>query len=258
MRNLYFIHLLLVSILLSIPSAAQQVKNETFGEVVIKLKKAIDDLTVLTNGACSIAVSPSYQGRVFTSTTSGDEGKSIGWINWKLINDGQHNNAFAYLGGESRFWLAPEFGKFSVFFDPGAAMIIKNMRAPKDLDSKKFNLSTIDTHSLVSKGTIQVQNANGYVFNCGVERKITLLTKPQVVSALKITLPKTVNYVAFSAATTISNMGTEVWNKENGLLSIWELGCMLTTPKNKVIIPIIKETDAITSYFFQKRLKMKS
>ncbi len=60
-----------------------------------------------------VAICPNYQGRVMTSTATGETGLSFGWINYELISSRKikdHINAF---GGEDRFWLGPEgFGPY--------------------------------------------------------------------------------------------------------------------------------------------------
>ena len=74
----------------------------------------------LGEGAAQVLVAPALQGRVLTSTASGADGASFGWINRELFaarKIGPHMNAF---GGEDRLWLGPEGGQFSIFFPPGA------------------------------------------------------------------------------------------------------------------------------------------
>jgi len=70
-----------------------------------------DSLIVLqnNNGQSRIIVSPKYQGKVFTSTAEGDEGRSFGWINYKAFTDSVNPHMNAY-GGENRLWLGPEGG----------------------------------------------------------------------------------------------------------------------------------------------------
>src|SRR5215472_5670666 len=40
----------------------------------------------LQNGDAKVLLSADYQGRVFTSTATGDSGLSFGWINYKLFD----------------------------------------------------------------------------------------------------------------------------------------------------------------------------
>jgi len=49
-----------------------------------------------------ILLSADYQGRVMTSTATGDTGTSYGWINYDLISSGQKKPQFNPVGGEER------------------------------------------------------------------------------------------------------------------------------------------------------------
>ena len=54
-----------------------------------------------------------------TSTCTGAEGLSFGFINAPYIEQGQINRHFNNYGGEDRMWLSPEGGPFSLWFKPG-------------------------------------------------------------------------------------------------------------------------------------------
>src|ERR1700744_6142871 len=45
-----------------------------------------DSVIVLKNGDAQVIVSPKYQGKVFTSTATGDSGTSFGWIHYKAFD----------------------------------------------------------------------------------------------------------------------------------------------------------------------------
>ncbi|NMH86773.1 DUF6786 family protein [Flavivirga algicola] len=221
--------------------------NPSFADHVKKLE-VINGLQVLKHDNAAIAFSGAYQGRVFTSTANGLNGKPYGHVNWKLLDEGTYEHTMARLGGESRMWFGPEFGKYSIFFDKDAKQDIKNIKISPDLDIKKFSLIEKDKLSATYGADLEIRNTFGYIFNINAKRKISLLTQPQIENDLNIILNENISFVGFSAETTIKNLG-EQWRKENGLLSIWELGCMLTNPDNRVIIPLKKETDSVTGYF---------
>ncbi len=63
-----------------------------------------------------ILLIPGWQGRVMTSTAGGAEGTSFGWINYDLISSGKISEQFNPFGGEERFWLGPEGGPYSIYF----------------------------------------------------------------------------------------------------------------------------------------------
>ncbi len=219
----------------------------SFADHVKKLE-IIKDLQVLKHGNSAIALSGTYQGRIFTSTATGLNGKSYGHVNWKLLDEGTHEQTLARLGGESRMWFGPEFGKYSIFFDKGVERDIENMKISPDLDTKTFALIEKDELSVTYGADLEIRNTFGYTFNVNTKRKLSLLTKSQIENDLNVMLNENTPFVGFSAETTIKNLG-EQWSKEHGLLSIWELGCMLTSPDNRVIIPLKKETDSVTGYF---------
>ena len=64
----------------------------------------------LTDGAARVLICPEYQGRVMTSTCSGEDGASLGWINRRFIEEGKPSRQFNNYGGEDRIWLSPEGG----------------------------------------------------------------------------------------------------------------------------------------------------
>ncbi|MGH2624901.1 MAG: DUF6786 family protein, partial [Sphingobacterium sp.] len=62
-------------------------KEGQFGYDLQFLQK-FDSVLLLSNesGLGQIVVSPKYQGKVFTSSADGFEGKSFGWVNYKAFN----------------------------------------------------------------------------------------------------------------------------------------------------------------------------
>lgn len=99
-----------------------------FGEDVAFLKKNTDAI-VLRRGDAAAVLAPAYQGRVMTTTATGDGSTSYGWVNYKLIAKGvvppeeakgTLESKIHVFGGEERFWLGPEGGQFGIFFAPGA------------------------------------------------------------------------------------------------------------------------------------------
>src|ERR1700754_2603346 len=133
-----------------------------------------DSIIVLQNGASRIIVSPKYQGKVFTSTASGDEGPSFGWIHYKAF-DGPvdpHMNAY---GGENRLGLGPEGGKFSLFFPPGAAMEFTNWKTPAAFDMEAWEVTFHSASSVILKKDMQLVNYAGTQLNLSIDRQITIL-----------------------------------------------------------------------------------
>lgn len=220
----------------------------TFGHAIEQLKP-IEGLRVLQDGNAMIAVSGTHQGRIFTSTANGQKGKSYGWFNQDLIDKNAHGTEMAHLGGESRLWFVPEWGPFSLCFEAGKEQIDANLQRPKDLHTKKFSKIESTGQSLTYGGNMQLINDHNYVFDIDVVRKITLLSKIEIEQNLQISLPSQLAHVGFSVENTIENSSDHQFKKETGLIGIWELGCMLTSPDNIVILPLRQPTDYITEYF---------
>jgi len=99
-----------------------------------------DSVIVLRSGDARVAVSPKYQGKVFTSSADGDAGTSFGWIHYKAFEGPADPHMNAY-GGENRLWLGPEGGKFSLFFAPGAKMEFANWKTPAAFDTEAWKVS---------------------------------------------------------------------------------------------------------------------
>jgi hypothetical protein len=189
------------------------------------------------DGRANVLVTADYQGRVMTSTATGDSGKSYGWINYKLIASGKKNKQFNPVGGEERFWLGPEGGQFSLYFKAGDPFDIGNWQVPPIIDTEFFDVKRSDKHSASFFKKAALTNYAGTVFNVDIERTITLLNKKQLEQRLKQQLPAGIDMVAYETSNTITNTGDQDWVKEKGLLSIWLLGMFTPSRETTVIIP---------------------
>src|SRR3972149_6592476 len=70
--------------------SAQDKTAPTFGDDLSFLKKHTKIILLSDpEGAAQVALAPAYQGRVRTSSSSGNEGLSFGWINRELIASGE-------------------------------------------------------------------------------------------------------------------------------------------------------------------------
>lgn len=239
-------------------SCQQNDQLDSFGYDLERLQ-AIEGLEILQSGSSMIAVSGVYQGRIFTSSVKGKESKSYGWINWELIENGTHAIEMAGLGGESRLWFAPEWGKFSLCFEAGKEQIDANLRRPIDLNKKQFTTIQKSPTSLTSEGNMRLINDQNFAFDIHAERTISILSREAIEKNLSLAIPDQVAYVGFTAETTIKNISASPFTKETGLIAIWELGCQLTSPDNVVILPLSQPTDSLTEYFgvIEDRLKIK-
>lgn len=209
-----------------------------------------DSLVVLKNGDAQVVVSPKYQGKVFTSTANGPEGKSFGWINYKAFDappDG-HMNAY---GGENRLWLGPEGGPYSLFFPKGARMEFGNWKTPAAFDSEPWELIGKDDTSVVLTKQMELGNYAGAVMEILVSRRISLFDKPAMENLLKLNAGSNIKWVGYQTENTIKNRGTKAWDEKNGMPCIWMLDMFPPSDQTTVVIPY-KEGNrppANTNYF---------
>ncbi len=215
----------------------------------LQLLNQVEDLLVLEDGNAMIAISPSYQGRVFTSTLGGLDGYSLGYFNRKRLQVEDARHSLSSLGGESRMWFGPEVGKFGIFFEPGTPQTDRTISISPDLDTVMFAIEEQSRRSVKSSSRMHIRNASGTIFSIDASRRITLLTRGEIETELNISLEEDLKTVAFSAETWIRNIGQDPWEKERGLLSIWELCCLHPSPRTTVIIPTRAHPDSVTNYF---------
>ena len=181
---------------------------------------------------------PDYQGRVMTSSANGKDGISYGWVNHELIASGEKNNQFNPFGGEERFWLGPEGGPFSIYFEKGEEQVFENWNVPPVLDTESFDVKERGPKSVTFTKNASLKNASGTEFQVGITRKVSLLSRKELSSILNIEVPEEhLDMVAYETENTITNMGEEAWTKDGGLLSIWLLCMFNPSPTTTVFIP---------------------
>ena len=245
--------LILFSLIFSCTSTQQSKPTETMNthekgtygydlQFLQKHKKPIE----LKNGEARILISPEYQGRVMTSTAKGDTGKSYGWINHDLIASGEKKQHINAVGGEERFWLGPEGGQFSIYFQPGAKFEFENWQTPACIDTDTF--AVVNVNDTVAEFTKQVKinNYSNFTFDFDINRKINLLNVSQIKSELNLNFQEGVKCVGYQTENSLTNTGTESWKKETGLLSIWLLGMFIPSDEVTLVIPYKKE--AVSEY----------
>ena len=81
----------------------KQPEENTYNDDKSFLEKYCD-LIELSSGNAKVLLSKDYQGRVFTSTATGADGLSFGWINYNLFKSGKVNRQFNPYGVLRRFW----------------------------------------------------------------------------------------------------------------------------------------------------------
>src|SRR6185503_7040246 len=139
--------------------------------------KQNDSVVVLNtrDGNSQLIVSPKYQAKVFTSTDSGVNGRSFGWINYKTFAQTSidpHMNAY---GGEDRLWLGPEGGKFSIFFRPRNEMTFDHWHTPTAFDFEQWTLTMKSANKASLSKSTRVLNYLGVIFQLNIVRDIEIL-----------------------------------------------------------------------------------
>jgi len=201
-----------------------------------KYTKNVIELHDKENNA-KILLSAEFQGRVITSTATGDTGASFGWIKYDLLSSGKRKAQFNPVGGEERFWLGPEGGQYSIYFKKNDSFNIARWQVPGVIDTIPYDVSMSNDSLAVFSAKATLVNYSGTTLNISIQRAISLLGKNSIEEKLNAKIPVDVYCVGYETDNRIKNMGDERWNKEKGLLSIWLLGMMTPTEQTRVIIP---------------------
>jgi len=212
-----------------------------------------------SSGASRVIVSAKYQGKVLTSTASGDTGRSIGWVHYKAF-DGPldaHMNAY---GGENRLWLGPEGGPFSLFFPPGAKMEFANWKTPAPFDTEAWDVLARSATSVDLRKDMQLVNYAGTRLSLSIDRVISILDRGAIDSALGVSLDSSVGgsldssvaAVGYRTVNTLTNTGGEAWTAATGMPCMWLLDMFPPSPSTLIIIPYAAgdgSKPATTDYF---------
>lgn len=206
-----------------------------------------------TDRQSRVLLSADYQGRVMTSTATGDSGTSFGWLNRNLIASSVKKTQFNPFGGEERFWLGPEGGQYSLYFKEKDSFDIQHWQVPAVIDTVAYQVDSA-TESAASFSThARLTNYSGTNFDLDIHRSIQLLDAAAVKSKLGMAIPDNLQLVAYESVNRITNAGKADWTKQKGLLSIWLLGMFTPSPKTVVMIPFKGLPDArshITDNYF--------
>ena len=225
------------------PQYAQAAKpppaaSVTFADDLAFLRK-YSDLVILSDRTASarVIVAPQYQGRVMTSTATGDHGASFGYIHRDNIEKGERTPHINVFGGEDRFWVGPEAGQFGLFFAPGAAFDLAHWQTPEPIDWGPWHISSQSAQAVSLFRSMQLTNYSGTSFKLRAERTIRVLPRGAIAQAFGIPLPPSASLVGYESANTIRNQGDAPWRKDTGLLSIWTLGMFKPSPRTTVVLP---------------------
>jgi hypothetical protein len=229
----------------------------SFGYDLAFLSQKDDGLIVLSSDdeKAQVIVSAKYQGKVFTSTANGLSGNSFGFVGYKALDSGvidEHMNGY---GGENRFWLGPEGGKYSVYFASGAEQVFDHWHTPKPIDIEPWDVVSSNAKNVVMKKEMQVTNYLGNQFQLNVDRKISFVEPADANRMLGIAANKELNMVAYQTDNTITNLNDFEWTEETGTICIWILDMFNSAPDAVTVIPFNEGAEAemgkiVTSDYF--------
>ena len=203
------------------------------------------DCVVIGENDSYVAISPSLQGRVMTSTLEGNEGYSLGWINRQLIVDGGSEANMAPLGGEDRLWVGPEGTEYSLFFKSGELFVSENWKIPAPISKEKWTLVSSSKYQaklekeqeLLDFLMAMFTNMKGQKFDVLLNREISFIKKPDASKILGYEIPDSVKMVAFQSVNRITNKGDKTWSAQTGYLNLSVMSCFHANKSTYAFIP---------------------
>lgn len=202
-------------------------------------------------GKAQVITSPELQGRVLTSSFNGLEGMSLGYINHERIASTEMQPHIQSYGGEDRFWLGPQGGQYTVYFNPSDPFDFDHWFTPSPIDKEPFELVSASDSLVQYRKSMQLKNYVNTIFDLEVNREIKLLDRNEALELLGLDEISGLNYVGFESINKVTNTGSQAWEKDKGLLSIWILG--MFPGGSTVVIPFKEDAGrdipVYTEYF---------
>jgi hypothetical protein len=240
------------------PESAKHSTNEpkqvpgSYGYDLALLQEKHKDAIVLygKDTMQQLVVLPAFQGRIMTSTMSGRDGLSFGWINHDVIREGKPQPHMTAVGGEERFWLGPEGGQFALYFSKGKPFDFQYWQVPPAIDTEPFQVDSVGRHLARLHRDLTLTNYQGYPFTLHIERTIRMVDPGSIPGMPGMNAPG-LRVMAFESHNSIRNDGKDAWKPETGLLSIWILSMFNANEESTIIIPHEADsTEGITSDYF--------
>lgn len=177
-----------------------------------------------------VAVSPTLQGRVMTSSVGDETRRSLGFVHRAFFDGGKVGTAFDNYGGEDRFWLGPEGTRYSLYFAPGNPLDFAHWQTPHAFNEGAWDVTEQTLKRVRMRRAMTIVNHSGTSFDVAVDRTVDLIDA-------KMKLPAGVQWVAFSSTNAITNSGKEAWTRDKGLMNVWVLGMYAPSSDAVTIIP---------------------
>ncbi|MEN6450933.1 MAG: DUF6786 family protein [Thermoguttaceae bacterium] len=225
-------------------AAAQDGKGDamSYAEVRAFLAKHTKLIELSNKSGARVAIAPEMQGRVMTSTCGGPEGPSFGFVNRSYIEAEKLDPHMANPGAEDRFWLCPEGGPFSLWFKPGVKQVIQNWFTPPALNEGGWQVvSRPGDRGIRMAAHMAFANTSATRFELDVSRQVRLLDADDFrelfgAGPAAAMAADDVKVVGYETANEVTNRGPD-FDKAKGLVSIWILGMMNSSPKTVIIVP---------------------
>lgn len=214
----------------------------SYGDAIAFLKKHTQVVELAGSGGARVAVCPAWQGRVMTATCAGDEGPSFGFVYKEFIESGKLNPHFNNYGGADRMWLSPEGGQFGLWFKPGDAQNLTNWFTPPALNEGAWAVAAApSSQACRMTQPMAFGNASATQFSLMVDREVRLASAADLGDWFGATVAKTlggdgVRLVGYETINAITNQGPAM-QPEKGLVSIWMLGMLNSSPRTVVMVP---------------------
>lgn len=227
-------------------------KEGSFAYDLQFLRQHDSDLIVLRREDAAVIVSPRYQAKVFTSTADGDSGASFGWVHYKAFEGPPDAHMNAY-GGENRFWLGPEGGRYSLFFSKGDSMTFPHWKTPAAFDTESWKLADRSTDSVTMEKDMRLTSYAGTTLSIHIRRRVKLLESRGIDSLLQLEPDRTVRSVGYRTENVLTNTGDQAWTETTGMPCVWILDMFKPSPSTTIVIPYRQDVNtakpATTDYF---------
>lgn len=218
--------------------------NKNFGQDVEFLNEHAETLVLRSeSGDALVAVTPAYQGRVMTSSATGEDGVSFGWINYEHVASGEIAEHINVYGGEERFWLGPEGGQFSIYFAPGAKFEFEDWQTPPLIDTEPYDVVSKSDSKVSFAKEASIKNYSDNEFKLKIERDVEVLGSAAAKESLGVD-PGSLKFVGYRTTNKVTNTGDDAWTKDTGMLSIWLLGMYKPGPKTTIVVPFVQGDEA--------------
>ncbi|OGO39190.1 MAG: hypothetical protein A2147_09350, partial [Chloroflexi bacterium RBG_16_57_8] len=179
-----------------------------------------------------VVVSPSLVGRVMASTASGDGGNVLGWINREAIEQGMVDPVFNNVGGEERFWFAPEGGQFGLCMGRHISSV-EHYDVPDAFTSQPFDVLSDDKRSIAMRSVMRFENASGTSFAMEVTRTASILDAcPYLLGCAE-----EADFVGFQTDNISRNVDSKPVSRAGGAVAMFCLTQFVTRPRLITIVP---------------------